>query len=194
MLKLVITENDSKSFQNSLEQEMQKPIKHFETELLKIRTGRAHTSLIEDVMVVAYGNTAPLKQLAVLSAPEAKLLTIQPWDPSIIEAIEKGLQNADLGITPLNDGKIIRIQLPDMSSNRREELIKILGKKLEECRVSIRNVRRDFNNFIRDAKKDKQISENFFNRLGDVLQDVTDKFIKQAEQLADKKEKDIRTV
>jgi ribosome recycling factor len=194
MLKLTITENDNKSFQNSLEQEMTKPIKHFEGELIKIRTGRAHTSLIEDVMVTAYGNVAPLKQLAVLSAPEAKLLTIQPWDPTIIDAIEKAILNSDLGVTPINDGKIIRIQLPDMSSSRRDELIKILGKKLEECRISIRNVRRDFNNFIRDAKKDKMISENFFSRLGDILQDITDKYIKQAELLAEKKEKDIKTV
>lgn len=194
MLKLTITENDSKGFQNNLEQEMQKPIKHFEGELIKIRTGRAHTSLIEDVMVTAYGNIAPLKQLAVLSAPEAKLLTIQPWDPTIIDAIEKAILNSDLGVTPINDGKIIRIQLPEMSSTRRDELIKILGKKLEECRVSVRNVRRDFNNFIRDAKKDKLISENFFSRLGDILQDITDKYIKQAEVLAEKKEKDIKTI
>ena len=194
MTKIVLVENDLKSFQTPLETEMQKPIKHFEGELIKIRTGRAHTSLVENVNVLAYGAPQPLRQLAVLSAPEAKLITIQPWDTSLINDIEKALLNSDLGLTPLNDGKIIRLQLPDMSTNRRDELGKILGKKLEECRVAIRNVRKDFNNLIRDAKKDKVVSENFFNRLEDTLQKVTDKFIAQAEQLAQKKEKEIHTV
>lgn len=194
MTKIVLVENDLKSFQTPLEAEMQKPIKHFEGELIKIRTGRAHTSLVENVPVLAYGMTQPLRQLAVLSAPEAKLITIQPWDTSLINDIEKALLNSDLGLTPLNDGKIIRLQLPDMSTNRRDELGKILGKKLEECRVAVRNVRKDFNNLIRDAKKDKVVSENFFNRLEDTLQKVTDKFIAQAEQLSQKKEKEIHTV
>ena len=97
----------------------------------------------------------PLRQLAVLSAPEARLITIQPWDTSLIDDIEKAILNSDLGLTPVNDGKIISLQLPDMSTNRRDELVKILGKKLEECNVAIRNVRKDFNNFIVMLKKIK---------------------------------------
>ena len=191
----VIVENDQKGFQNAMEAEMAKPIKHFEGELIKIRTGRAHTSLVEEVQVSVYGQ-APmaLKNLAALTAPEARLIVVQPWDNSIIAEIEKAITTSDLGVKPLNDGKIIRIQLPEISTSRRDELVKVLGKKLEECRVSIRNIRKDFQNLMRDAKKDKKISENFHSRLEDVLQQVTDKHIKLVEQKAEKKETDIKTV
>jgi ribosome recycling factor len=188
-----LIENDPKPFQAAMEKEMLKGIKHFEGELIKIRTGRAHTSLVEDIQVVCYGNTVPLKQVAALAAPDVRLITIQPWDATTLEAIEKALLTSEVGVKPQSDGAVIKLVLPEMSSTRREELIKILGKKLEECRVAVRNVRRDFNNLIRDAKKDKVISENFFTRLGDILQKVTDKFIEQAEQLAAKKEKEIRS-
>jgi ribosome recycling factor len=194
-IEIILVENDVKSFQKPMETEMTGPIKHFERELAKIRSGRAHINMIEDIMVEAYGQ-APLalKNLASLAAPEARLLTIQPWDKSIIPDIEKAISLSDLGLTPVNDGNIIRLQLPNVSSERREELIKNLGKKLEECKVAIRNIRKDFNNIIRDAKKNKTISENFFNRLEDVLQDVTDKFCAQADQMAKKREQDIATV
>jgi ribosome recycling factor len=195
MIDITLVENDSKSFEKAMQDEMSKAIKHFEGELLKIRTGRAHTSLIEDVQVSCYGNAAmPLKNLASLTAPESRLLIIQPWDAGIIADIERAIRTSDLGISPIDDGAIIRIQLPEMSSSRREELSKLLGKKLEDCRVSIRNVRKDFNNIIRDSKKDKVISENFFNRLSDLLEKITANFIDKADQLAHKKEQDIRTV
>jgi ribosome recycling factor len=178
-----------------MEVEMTKAIKHLENELVKIRTGRAHTSLVEDLPVAAYGQMpVPLKNLAVLAAPDVRLITIQPWDKNLIGDIERAIKASDVGLTPINDGDMIRLRLPEMSSTRRDELVKILGKKVEECRVAIRNIRKDFNNFIRDAKKDKVISENFFNRLSDVLQKVTDTFIEKAEQLATKKEKEISTV
>lgn len=195
MAEIKIIENDVKSFQTPMETEMQKVIKHFETELLKIRTGRAHTSLIEDIQVPNYtGTTMALKQMAVLAAPESRLLTIQPWDPAVIEAIEKAILSSDTGLTPINDGKLIRINLPEMSSSRRDELVKLLHKKTNEGKERVRDVRKDFNNILRNAKKDKKISENFFNRLEDVLQKVTDTFIAQLDQLMQKKEKDIRTV
>jgi ribosome recycling factor len=195
MEKIVLIENDSKSFEQGMNAEMIKVIKHFEGELIKIRTGRAHTSLIEKIMVACYGAApVPLKQVALLGAPDVNLLTIQPWDAGIISDIERAIRASDLGANPSNDGTLIRIELPKMSSTRREELIKLLHKKLEEARVSIRNVRKDFNNIIRDAKKDKTISENFYNRLLDLLQKITDNFITQAEQLSDKKEKDLRTI
>ena len=111
----------------------------------------------------------PLKGLGTVSAPDARLLTVQPWDASIIPDIEKAIVASGVGVSPVNDGKIIRLRLPEMSSDRREELVKMLHKKLEECRVAIRNVRKDFKNLITDAKKDKKISENFHNRLADAI-------------------------
>lgn len=195
MKDLILVENDTKGFEKAMEGEMSKPIKHFEGELIKIRTGRAHTSLVEDLPVVCYGQApAPLKSYAVMSAPESRMIVIQPWDVSTIPDIEKAILNSELGIKPINDGKIVRIQLPEMSSSRRDELIKSLGKKTEECRVAIRNIRKDFHNLMRDSKKDKKISENFYNRLEDILQKVTDRFILKAEQLATKKEQEVKTV
>jgi len=189
-----LVENDTKSFQKSIDDEMQKAIKHFEGELIKIRTGRAHTALVENIPVSCYNQSAmPVKNFAALAAPDARLITIQPWDPSIIPDIEKAILASDIGVTPRNDGKIIRIQLPELSADRREELVKVLGKKCEDCKVAIRSIRKDFNNLIRDAKKDKTISENFFNRLGDVLKKVTDSFTEKAELMAKKKKEEITT-
>ena len=165
MAEIILVENDIKSFQKPMEAEMESPLKHFERELIKIRTGRAHTSMIEDIPVVVYGqDPIPLKGLGIVSAPDARLLTVQPWDSSVIADIEKAIAASGLGVSPANDGKTIRFRLPEMSSDRREELIKMLHKKLEECRVAIRNVRKDFKNLITDAKKDKKVSENFHNR------------------------------
>ncbi len=194
-LKLTLIENDIKGFQTPMEAEMDKAIKHLERELVKIRTGRAHTGLVEDLQVSVYGQpAAALKSLAALAAPDSRMITIQPWDSNIIGEIEKAIKESDIGITPANDGDLIRLRLPEMSSSRREELVKILGKKAEEAKVAVRNVRKDFQNLIRDAKKDKVISENFFSRLGDVLQKVTDAFVEKAEQHRVKKEKEILSV
>lgn len=194
-IKITLIENDVKSFQSPMEAEMDKAIKHLERELVKIRTGRAHTALVEDLPVSVYGQPAmPLKSLAALAAPDSKLITIQPWDTSVIGEIERAIKESDIGITPANDGDLIRLRLPEMSSSRRDELVKILGKKTEEAKVAVRNVRKDFQNLLRDAKKDKVISENFFNRLNDVLQKVTDAFVEKAEQHRIKKEKDILSV
>lgn len=193
MAEFILEENNEKQFKTAMESEMNKAIKHFEHELVAIRSGRAHTSMVEDIKVAAWGQEpAPLRTLAAISAPTARLIVVQPWDTSIIPDIEKGITSSDFGVTPVNDGKIIRLQLPEMSTTRREELNKILGKKLEECRVGIRNVRKDFQNLMRDSKKDKKISENFANRLEDVLQKVTDTFINKAQELADKKAHDLR--
>jgi len=193
MIDFTIVENETKSFEDALSEEMEKPIKHFERELVKIRTGRANTAMIEDLKVSCYGQAPmPLKSLAVLGAPDAKLLTIQPWDVSVIDDIEKGIAESNLGLTPENDGKVIRLRLPEMSTTRREELVKILYKKLEESKVGIRNIRKDFHNIMRQAKKDKTISEDFYNRLEDSLKKITDTFVKQADDMSKKKEHDIR--
>lgn len=193
MIECNITENDTKTFETTMETEMGKAIKHFERELVSIRTGRAHTAMVEDLKVSCYGQApVPLKTMAALAAPDARLITIQPWDNSIIGDIEKSILASDIGLTPINDGKLIRLQLPEMSTSRREELAKVLHKKLEECRVAIRNVRKEFHNLARDAKKNKKISEDFANRLNDCLKKVTDRFIGQAEQMSGKKEQELR--
>jgi ribosome recycling factor len=194
-IQFTIVENETKKFQDAMSNEMDVALKHFEKELLKIRTGRAHSSLIEDIAVACYGQSpAPLRNYASISIPDSRLMIVQPWDTATLNDLEKGLLESDLGVTPQNDGKVIKIQLPEMSGSRREELIKFLGKKLEECRTGVRNIRKEFHNLVRDAKKDKKISEDFHNRLMDVLQDVTDAFIKKADDKAKKKEDDIRAV
>jgi ribosome recycling factor len=195
MKNLILTENEPKPFEAAMNEEMTLAIKHLERELAKIRTGRAHTSLVEDILVTCYnGAPMPMKNVASVSAPDARLITIQPWDKGVLSEIEKALTNSQIGITPVNDGDMIKLVLPEMSSTRRDELAKILGKKVEECKVSIRNTRKDFNNFIRDAKKDKKISENFFTRLSDVLQKITDTYVENAEKLSTKKEQEIKSV
>jgi ribosome recycling factor len=194
-IQVNLVENDVKSFKTAVELEMDLPLKHFEKELLKIRTGRAHHSLIEDIAIACYGQApAPLRNYASISVPDTRLIVVQPWDVSVLNDIEKGLKESDLGVNPVNDGKVIKIQLPEMSGSRREELVKNLGKRLEDCRTAIRNVRKEFHNIIRDGKKDKKISEDFHNRLNDELQAVTDAFIKKADDKAKKKEDDIKTV
>jgi len=193
--KIIIVENDVKSFSVPMEEEMSKAIKFFEGELIKIRTGRAHTSLVEDLPVSCYGQPPmALKGLAAISAPDARLIVIQPWDTDTLADIQKAITNSDVGINPLNDGKVLKLQLPEMSSSRREELAKILTKKLNACKEAVKSVRKDFNNYLRDAKKDKLVSEDFFNRLEDVLQQVTDKTTKTADTLAQKKEKELMSV
>jgi ribosome recycling factor len=194
MKEIILEENNVKSFQDPMEEEVQHIIKHFERELAKIRTGRAHTSMVEDLPVECYDQITPLKGLAAVAAPESRLITIHPWDAGVIPNIEAAINNSDIGITPLNDGRLIRLQLPQMTTNRRDELVKTLGKKLEECKVGIRNVRKDFNNLIKDAKQGKKVSENFYNRLSDVLQTITEKYYKIAETHAQKKETELTTV
>jgi ribosome recycling factor len=195
MKELVLVENDTKTFETAISAEMDKAIKHFEGELIKIRTGRAHVSMVEDLKIIVYGGqTMGLKAVATLGAPESDLITIQPWDASIIADIEKAILTSDLGVKPQSDGGIIRIQLPKMSTSRREELAKILGKKAEDCKIAIRNIRKDFNNIIRDAKKDKTISENFFNRLEDLLQKNTDNFTKKTDVMSDKKNTELTSI
>ncbi|MBM3893645.1 ribosome recycling factor [Candidatus Dependentiae bacterium] len=191
MIEITFQEGDTKSFDKLLKEHMEKPLKHYEKELASIRTGRASVTVLENIKVDVYGQMMSLRELATLSAPDARLLTVQPWDKSILPDIEKAISLSDLGATPVNDGAIIRIQLPQMSASRRDELLKILGKKTEECRVGVRNVRKDFQNEVRDAEKKRLISEDFGKKLSDVLQKTTDLFIDKTEQLHKKKETEI---
>jgi ribosome recycling factor len=195
MIDLILTDNNAKAFEQALAQEMEKPVKHFERELVGIRSGRAHPSLVEDLMVSCYGGAAMrLRDIASISTPEARLIVIQPWDMGVLNDIEKALKMSELGVTPVNDGTLIRITIQEMSTQRREELVKILRRKLEDAKVAIRNVRKEFHNLIRDSLKNKTISEDHSRRLTDLLQAKTDSFAERCDGLADKKEKDIITI
>lgn len=194
MIELKLTDNNIKEFETALNSEMDKAVKHFERELITIRTGRAHPALVEGIKVNCYDTLRNLKEIALISAPEARMIVIEPWDKSLILEIEKAISNSDLGITPFNDGNLVRLRLPEISTSRRDELVKVLHKKLEEARVSIRNVRKDFHNLVRDTEKSKKISEDHGRRLADLLQKITDKFILSIEQMSQKKENEIKTV
>lgn len=192
--KIILEEGNSASFENSLKAQIDQATEHFKKELAGIRSGRAHTSMIEDLKVSCYAGESELKlrEIAALAAPDVNLLVIEPWDKTIIHDIERAITKSDLGLTPITDGNIIRLSLPVMSSQRRDELTKILHKKLEEARVSIRSIRRDFHNLLRDKEHEKKISEDFSKRVMDKLQKITDQSIALIEELARKKEQDIK--
>ncbi|HVX01296.1 MAG TPA: ribosome recycling factor [Candidatus Babeliaceae bacterium] len=195
MVKFELIEGaNTKPFEKAIEAEMEKPLRFFEKETAKIRTGRASTSLIEDIKVSCYGTVMALKDVAALSAPDVQLLVIQPWDKSIMADIEKAITASDLGITPINDGTVIRLQLPRMSGTRRDEFIKALHKKLEESKMAMRTARKDFHVLIRDAEKAKKISEDYGKRLQDILQKITDKYTDLCEKVSAKKEEELRSL
>ena len=139
---------------------MERTLEALDRDLKKVRTGRASVSLLDGIRVDYYHTPTPLNQLASVSVPEARLLMIQPWDPQIIGDIEKAILRSDLGLTPMNDGKIIRISIPPLSEERRKELVRVVKKMAEESKVALRNIRRDANDMIRDLKKEKEISED----------------------------------
>lgn len=194
LTKVILEEGNSSSFEKSLKTNMDQAIDHFKKEIAAIRSGRAHTSMVEDIKVQCYGGESEfkLKEIAAIAAPDINMIVIEPWDKSIVSDIERALSKSDLGLTPATDGHIIRLQLPVMSAQRREELVKMLHKKLEEARVSIRSIRRDFHNFLRDKEHEKKVSEDFSKRIMDKLQKITDQIIAQAEELSKKKETDIK--
>lgn len=195
MITLEFREGDNvRTFERAIEESMEKQVQHFEKELTKIRTGRAHPSYIEDIKVSCYGSMMPLKAISGITSPEASLLVIKPWDKTIVPDIERALSQADSSLNPTTNGDVIRIQFPPMSSERRQEIIKKLHKKLEECKIAIRNIRKDFNNFIRDSQKASNISEDTAKRLDDALQKMTNVFIEKVQTLSDKKEKEIASV
>lgn len=194
-IKFVITEGATAPFDKAVSEEMLKAVKHFEHELLGIRTGRAHPSMIDGIKVECYGGASEmvLKNIASISTPDPRTLMVQPWDQGLLHDISRALRESELGVNPQEDGGVLRIVLPEMSRTRRDELIKILQKKLEDSRVSIRNIRKDFHNLIRDTEKAKGVSEDFAKRLSDLLQKITDKFIKQVDDLGAKKETDLKS-
>ncbi|HSR67096.1 MAG TPA: ribosome recycling factor [Acidobacteriota bacterium] len=173
---------------------MKKTIEDLQRELASIRTGRASVHVLDQIQVEYYGTPTPLNQMATLHAPEPQLLTVQPWDASQIGAIEKAILTSDLGLNPSNDGKIIRIPIPSLTQERRQELARQIGRIAEEHRTAIRNIRRDCNDKLKKALKDKEISEDEEHYGFDEVQKVTDEFIGQINERAEAKEKEILEV
>lgn len=157
----------------------------------KIRTGRASLALFEGMKVSYYGTPTPLNQVASLSIPESRLVVINPWDQSIIGEIEKEILKSELGLTPMNDGKIIRISIPPLTEERRKELVKVVRKIAEDHKVSIRNIRRDANELLKGLKKEGDISEDDFFRAQDKVQKITDDYIQSVDETCQEKEKEI---
>ncbi|MEW6266080.1 MAG: ribosome recycling factor [Thermodesulfobacteriota bacterium] len=170
---------------------MEKTIVALERDLKKVRTGRASASLLDGLKVDYYGTPTPLNQMASVSVPEARMLLIQPWDPQSLGEMEKAILRSELGLTPMNDGKIIRIAIPPLSEQRRKELVKIVRKMAEENKVAVRNVRRDANDMIKDLKKEKEISEDDQRRAQEEVQKKTDEFIKKVDETVEVKIKEI---
>jgi len=162
-------------------------------EFATVRTGRASTSLLDAVRVDYYGTPTPIGQMASLSTPDARTLVIQPWEAGQIGAIEKAIQKSDLGLTPVNDGKLIRLEMPTPTEERRKQLVKTIAKMAEDARVAVRNVRRESNDKLKAAAKDKKASEDEERRAHDQVQKTTDRFIAKVDELLKKKEQEILT-
>ena len=179
---------------NDAQARMKKAVDHTLHEFSTIHTGKASPTMVEGVMVEAYGSMMPLKQCAAISTPDARLIQVQPWDKSIIRAVEKALQQANLGINPIVDGGLIRLPLPDLSKERRLEFVKIAHKLAEDGRVNTRHIRRDAMEAVKKAKKDGKISEDEEKRLEKEVQTATDKAIKDIDTHLAHKEKELVTV
>ena len=170
---------------------MDKVLESMARDLSRVRTGRASVALLEGIKVDCYGTSMPLPQVASLAAPEARLLTVQPWDPTVLGDIEKAILKSDLGLNPVNDGKIIRLPIPTLTTERRKELVKMVKKMEEEAKVALRNVRREANEDFKEMKKEKLLSEDDAHRGQEEVQKVTDEYIKKTEVQAAEKEKEI---
>jgi ribosome recycling factor len=169
-------------------------VEDFRKELASQRTGRANVHMLDSIHVDAYGSQMPLSQVGNVSAPEPNLITITPWDMSLVGAIEKAIRNSDLGFNPQNDGKLIRVPVPALTEERRKDMVKHLGKVLEEHRTAVRNIRRDGNDAIKKAMKDKKISEDEERGSLEQMQKVTDDEIKKMEEMLRVKEKEVMQV
>lgn len=176
------------------ERRMESSISALKRDLANIRTGRASTGLIEHLEVDYYGATMPLNQLATITAPEARMLVVAPWDKGSMSAIEKAIQKSELGLNPSNDGNIVRVPVPALTEERRRDLVKMVKQRVEEDRVAVRNIRRDLMGDIRDLEHEKLLSEDESKRAQEKLQHLTDRFIKEAESLGQQKEQEILTV
>lgn len=177
-----------------IEEKMKTSVEVLKKELMSIRTGRASPSLVEHIKVEYAGVPTPLNQLASITAPQARLLVIQPWDPSSLATVEKAILKSDLGLTPINDGRLIRLNIPPLSEERRQELIKAVHKRVEEKKVAIRNLRREALEELKKAERNKEISQDEEKRAADQLQKITDSFIAGADQVGQHKEAELAEV
>ena len=183
-----------KDLYSDLKRRMDQAVATFQSQLASTRTGRASAHMLDQVKVDYYGTPTPISQMAQVSAPEAQLILIQPWDPSVVKEIEKAIQSADLGFNPQTDGKIIRIPVPPMTEERRREVVKHLNKILEEHRTAVRNVRRDGNDALKKLAKDKKISEDEEKRALEETQKMTDDEIRKMEEMFHRKEAEVMQV
>jgi ribosome recycling factor len=174
-----------------VEAKMEKTLSTLKTDLGKVRTGRASLALFDQIRIDYYGTPTPLQQVATLAVPEPRLITIQPWDTSIIGEIEKAILKSELGLTPMNDGKIIRISIPRLTEERRKELVKVVRKMAESSKVALRNIRRDANEHLKDLEKNKKISQDQLRQWMEKVQTSTDKYIEKADGVLSVKEKEI---
>ncbi len=173
---------------------MKKAVDFLVKDFLTLRAGRATPALLEKIFADYYGTPTPINQMATISVPESRLLVIQPWDRNALPEIEKAILKSDLGITPVSDGNVVRLAIPTLTEEKRKDLVKVINKKAEEGRITIRNYRREANDLIKEADKDGDISEDSAKRYLNDIQEVTDKFIKNIDQLVDAKEKEIMEV
>ena len=176
---------------SELRQKMSKAVDAIKKDFLKIRTGRASTALLDGIKVDCYDTQMPIDQVATISAPESRLITIQPWDQTLMGNVEKSILKSELGLTPMNDGKIIRISIPPLTEERRKELAKLARKMAEENKISIRNFRREANEMLKELKAEKEISEDELYRSQDDVQKITDEFIKKVDETTAQKEQEI---
>ncbi len=183
-----------KEIKDSLEKKVKKSIESFIDNLKKIRTGRASTAVLENIMVEYYGNETPLNQVASLTVPEARMIVIQPWDKSAIKAIERAIQKAELGFNPSSDGNVIRVVIPALTEETRKELVKEAKNMAEQSRVAVRNLRRDANEHLKKALKDHEITEDEEKHGLDDIQKITDNNIKEIDGILSRKEKEIMEI
>lgn len=177
-----------------LDDQMNKAIKSLQTQMTKVRTGRATAAVLDGIMADYYGTPTPIKNMGQISTPEARLLQIQPFDKTLIGAIEKAILGSNIGLTPGNDGNIIRIPFPALTEDKRKGFIKDVKKLGEDAKVAIRNVRREQNDKIKLAEKDKKLSEDESKKTQEEIQKITDNFIKEVDKIVDAKEKELLTV
>lgn len=179
---------------SDVEERMQKSIKSLQKDFTTIRTGRANPAMFEGLKVSVYGTDMPMNQVATISVPEPRLVVIQPWDKNNLGDVEKAILKSDLSVNPSNDGNLIRIQIPELTEERRKEYVKLAKSKAEDCKVAIRNVRRDGNDMIKSLEKDKEISEDDSKAAQEKIQKLTDKYVEETQKLTDNKEKEILNI
>jgi ribosome recycling factor len=175
-------------------EKMAAAVEHLRSELKSIRTGRANPSMLDNVHVEIYGSLMRIKECASITAPEPRMLLITPFDPKNAPAIGKAIEKANIGVTPIVDGNIVRIKITQMDESVRKEMVKLCHKRLEEAKVSIRNIRRDANDTVKKRKSAGDIAEDMMKKLEKTIQDLTDKFCKEADDITEKKEKEVSTI